>query len=338
MSRRVNPSIIGAFVLGAIALLVVAIGLFGSGRFESPKPRFICFFDDSVNGLNIGSPVKFKGVTVGKVTKVLLRAETQREDDNAVPVIVEIDEKLLSARGVNRQLEMFADNEIARQRGLRARLQQQSLITGMLFVEMDFYPGTTARLHKKDPTRGLREIPTLNSNFGELVKLVTATLEQVSQINFSATASKVDRILAQVETGVGVFDFKGINQGVLDVVASANGLLNDKEVRRVPGSLNETLASVRSFTQKLEGHADPLADEARKTATEVRNTLAQINRAAENLRLLAQPETGIRASLDETLRQIADAAYAVRSLANYLERRPNTLILGKPDAPPRVEK
>jgi paraquat-inducible protein B len=337
MSRRINPSVIGAFVLGGIALFVLAVALFGSGVFDSQKTRFICFFDDSVNGLDSGSAVKFKGVTIGKVAGVLLRAESQAAGDNAIPVIVEIDEKLLSAHGIGPHIAVLTEQAAATERGLRARLQQQSLITGMLFIELDFFPGTKPRFHKDPNAGGLREIPTLPSDFGALVKSLTRTLEQVSQINFAGLAQKTDRILAQLETGIAALDLKGINQGALDVAAAATALLADEQTRRLPANANATLDSIRDLSKKLGDTATklgdtatPLAGEVSQTAAEARRTLAEINRAVENLRILLSPETGIRSTLDDTLQSISAAAAAVRSLADQLSRRPEALLFGKP--------
>ncbi|MDR2982865.1 MAG: MlaD family protein [Puniceicoccales bacterium] len=119
MSKPANTSLIGIFVLGGLLLLIIFIGLFGSGQFNSKKVEFICFFEDSVNGLDIGSPVKFKGVTVGKVSRVLLRIEGQTLGDNAVPVVIEIDERALSSSGI---VEHFSDKKKCEdiiERGLR---------------------------------------------------------------------------------------------------------------------------------------------------------------------------------------------------------------------------
>ncbi|MDR2845284.1 MAG: MlaD family protein [Puniceicoccales bacterium] len=329
MSKPANTSLIGAFVLGGIILLIVGIGLFGAGRFGSPKASFICFFEDSVNGLDIGSPVKFKGVTIGKVAQVFLHTRNQNENDNAVPVVIEIDQNLLSSRGLMDHLENATMRDEALKKGLRARLQQQSLLTGMLYVDLDFYPKTEIKYHKQTTNDGLIEVPTVSSNHGTVIRAATQTMEQFGRIQFAAMGEKMDRILAQLEEGVGAVEFKKINQGVLSVTASANELLNDKQLRQVADNLNAALKAVRELSQSLDGQVAPLSQEVQKTADEARKTLAQIHLAAENLRLLTQPGTGLRGSLDETLQQVADAAAALRTLANYLERQPNVLITGK---------
>jgi paraquat-inducible protein B len=215
-------------------------------------------------------------------------------------------------------------------------LQQLSIITGMLYVEFDFYPNTPVKFHKKDPTRGPTEIPTTTSNLGTVVRAATATLEQISQIKFDVLVGKVNKILDQINAGIERIDFKGINQGVIDVTDSAQNLLKNDDVRQAASNLNAALKEFEKLSSTLSAQVDPVSTELHKTSAETRKTLERINQAAENLRLATQPGTGLRAELDETLRQIADAAQAIRTLSNYLERNPNAILTGK--AEPREDE
>ncbi|MDR2845273.1 MAG: MlaD family protein [Puniceicoccales bacterium] len=332
MSRNASTPLIGAFVLGAVLLVAITIGLFGAGTFSANKATFICYFEDSENGLETGAPVKCKGVTIGKVSRVLLHSRFQSDDDNAVPVVLEIDGNLLSARGVTEYFSGLADAPSAQEKSLRARLQQQSLLTGLLYIELDFNPGSPAKYHKKDPAAGPVEIPTLASNLGALVRAVTQTVEQLSHIQFAAMGEKADRILAQIENGFAAIDFKTLNKNLLELTANANALLNDPQTRKLSENLNATLASAQHFAVHLEGRVDPLAADIATTTAEARRTLEQLNRVAENLQKISHPQTGVSPQLNETLRQISSAADAVRTLAAYLERRPETLLRGKPAA------
>ena len=85
-----NPKIIGAFVSLMLGLIVAMVMYFGTANFLNRSTHFILFFDQSVNGLQIGSAVKFRGVPVGEVKRIMIRAEGQREDSTAIPVIIEI--------------------------------------------------------------------------------------------------------------------------------------------------------------------------------------------------------------------------------------------------------
>ncbi|MDR1497145.1 MAG: MlaD family protein [Puniceicoccales bacterium] len=335
MSRQVSNSLIGVFVLGGAALVVLCIGLFGAGRFNSQKTAYICYFEDSVNGLAVGSPVKFKGVSIGKVSRVLLHTPSQEESGNTVPVIIEIDERTPVTPELSALLRETSRNGRGAKRDLRARLQQQSIVTGLLYVELDFHPGSPARFCQKANNAGnTPELPTLPSNLGALVKATTRTLDQFSRIQFAEMGEKLNRVLTRLEMAVAAIDFKGINQGVLDVTAAANEILRDPEVRRLPANVNTSLQAVHNLAQKLESLAGPIADDTHKIAEDARAALAQINRAAANLRRLTQPGSSVHGSIDETLREVTDAARALRLLAESLERHPESLIGGKKERPP----
>src|SRR5262249_62254129 len=98
MNKKISPTLIGAFVVGALALLVVAIIAFGSGQLFRKTREFVLYFEGSVNGLHIGAPVKFKGVEIGSVKNILLQLNKDMAV-NEIPVIIEIDLKKLTSMG-----------------------------------------------------------------------------------------------------------------------------------------------------------------------------------------------------------------------------------------------
>ncbi|MGA0133814.1 MAG: MlaD family protein, partial [Opitutales bacterium] len=171
MRRSANVTLIGAFVAGGLVLFIVAMVLLGAGVFTDSKPGAVAYFEDSVSGLDIGAPIKFRGVSVGKVSQVLLRTPGQTPSDYSVPVVMEFTPDLLTRRGLDKALldrKGLADSVA---KGLRAKLQQQSVITGVLYVELDYFPDTPVKLH--DPKGDLPEVPTLPSNLGALTKAVS---------------------------------------------------------------------------------------------------------------------------------------------------------------------
>ena len=98
MNKKMSPAMIGAFVLGAVALIVIAILVFGSGRLFRQTRTFVLYFDSSVNGLRVGAPVKLKGVEIGSVKDIRLLVGQGTAGDE-IPVIIEIDLKKLTRRG-----------------------------------------------------------------------------------------------------------------------------------------------------------------------------------------------------------------------------------------------
>lgn len=327
MSHKSNHTLIGAFVIGAGVLLVTALLLFGGGRFNAKQTRLSLYFEDSINGLDIGSPVKFKGVTIGKVTQVLIRSENQEKADNAVPVIVELDNKLLERRGVIDELSRREGVAAGVGKGLRAKLQQLSFITGLLYVELDFYPEVPAKYHANDPT--VVEVPTAPSQIGTLVRTVQNTLEKLSRIDYAAIGKRVQSITERVDAGVAQIEFAKIGAGVTGVTDAAQDLLRDKNIKESAANLTAALTEFKKLSERLNGQVDPMSEELRKTTAQARETLARIEGAAENLRLVLQPGTGLRHELDAAVGEFGDAAKSVRQLAEFLERNPSALLSGK---------
>jgi paraquat-inducible protein B len=164
MGKKANPAVVGAFVLGAIALAVVGVLVFGSGKYFRTKVEAVMYFPGSVNGLSIGAPLKFKGVDIGTVSNIQLVLSAGTDGPTArIPVYVQLDpSKIISAGSDIRLPDPVARDELV-QRGLRAQLQSQSILTGLLFIQLDFFPDTPATYvlpQPSDPAE-IPKIPTV---------------------------------------------------------------------------------------------------------------------------------------------------------------------------------
>src|SRR2546422_11266348 len=111
MNKKVSPTLIGAFVLGAIGLVIAAVLLIGSGRLFDVPRDFILYFDGSVNGLRVGAPVKFKGVEIGAVKSILLQMGSDMSVQR-IPVIIRVDAEKITKRGG--QSAAITDPEVAK--------------------------------------------------------------------------------------------------------------------------------------------------------------------------------------------------------------------------------
>src|SRR5262245_17503760 len=144
MGKRINPAVVGVFVLGAIGLLVVAIMVWGSGRLFERTFQFVCYFRGSVNGLTVGAPVKFRGVQIGAVTDIRLRYAQERGEPR-IPVFIKVHPDLVRELGATEAADLERYRELLT-RGLRARLETQSLLTGVLYVNFDLEPESPLEL------------------------------------------------------------------------------------------------------------------------------------------------------------------------------------------------
>src|SRR5215467_11668653 len=146
MGKRVSPAVIGAFVISSFTILIVALIVVGAGKIFARPTRFICMFPGNLNGLKIGAPVKVRGVQIGEVSAIRLRLDASegelRPGFNGfrLPVIIDLDQTMLSERGAKTLSRSGAEDWI--KRGMRAQLQTESLLTGLLYIDLDLHKGT----------------------------------------------------------------------------------------------------------------------------------------------------------------------------------------------------
>jgi paraquat-inducible protein B len=164
MSKKANKTLIGAFVVGAVMLLIFSLIIFGSGRFFRRTNKYVLFFEDSVKGLSVGAPVTFGGVKIGTVKEIGLIYD-YATSFAFIPVIIETQPYLIKGAPIKRERDNF---QYLIKTGLRAQLDMQSFLTGQLAIALEFLPDKPVRLVGK--MKGYTEIPTVKSPFGELQK------------------------------------------------------------------------------------------------------------------------------------------------------------------------
>src|SRR6266850_800753 len=134
MSKKANPTSIGLFFVVGLALSVAALVIFSSRGLFHPQQKAILYFDATLKGLNPGAPVKFRGVTIGSVSEILIR-HNQASNDFSMPVVIAVDRKLAQSKS-DELLEVGNQAKLVEliQQGFRGRLDSESLVTGVLYV------------------------------------------------------------------------------------------------------------------------------------------------------------------------------------------------------------
>ena len=194
MSKPANKTLIGVFVLGGVVLVLVAVMLFGSGRFFKKTIAAVCYFEGSVGGLSVGAPVVFRGVKIGMVSEVALRYDAAKASV-LIPVYLEMEQSRLtkeaSPEEKRKEFQLLID------KGLRARLEMQSFVTGQLHVALDFYPDKPAKFMGADA--GDLEFPTVPTQIQELSKkLEELPLADIIR-KFDATMEGLTRVVNSPE-------------------------------------------------------------------------------------------------------------------------------------------
>lgn len=319
MSTDANKARIGAFVLGGLSLLILGILALGGKKFFSDNADYVLYFDGSVSGLSIGAPVVFRGVPMGNVTKITLVANS-RDEGVTIPVYISIAESNIVRIGTEGEISDAMREEIIRRmvrRGLRARLQMQSFITGQYRVELDFFPGTPARYHTSNHEQ---EIPTVPSPLDEFQKtLVRLPLESIAN-SLQSALEGVATLANSEDLKQAIVDLKGtlasahvMFKGMESLPTDAKGTF--EKLNNAAGTVDKQLPdAIFAFQLAMKSFA--------AAGAQMEDTLL----TAKNL--LGNDSRTVR-DLNQALKEFNATARAVRELANMLERSPEALLRGK---------
>jgi paraquat-inducible protein B len=321
MSRKANPTSIALFLIFGLFLAITGLVVFSSRSLFHPHQKEILYFDASLKGLNAGAPVKFRGVTIGTVVEVMIR-HNQFSNDFSMPVLVSLDKKL--AQSKSDELLQIGDktrlDRLIRQ-GFRARLDAESLVTGVLYVGLDIVPNAPPpTLHQLTPE--YQEIPTLPSDIQQL-------LANLAHVDVRGLSDKLNAFLARLDSSLGRLNFTEINAGVTNLLASANQVLTTPDLTNSLAALRLTLAQAGILLNHVDWRVDPLADSVTKTLSDGQKTLADLRVAVQNASDLIAPDSAFRPELIQALEQLGDAGRTVADLAELLKRNPNALLAGR---------
>ncbi|MEM8866731.1 MAG: MlaD family protein [Verrucomicrobiota bacterium] len=333
MSNQTNPRAIGIFVSVAIALLAVFVVYFGSVTFSQASTRYILFFDQSVNGLSIGSEVKFRGVPIGSVDKILLRVKGQSKWSNSIPVIIKIDHGKL-------QRELYDDvpDDVPRTteqmlaRGMVAKLSLESFITGLLFVEFSVEP--EGGYQSPDEIRtvgGLTEIPTLGTSLDEITADMAHVIAQVAAINLGELINNLDALFISTNMLIKGIDSYAITDAVVGAAAEVKELVSSAEIEATLVSVQEALKAFESTTDSFNLDTGPVGQMVEAWRKDFSTTLNGLDELVANANGMVAPDSNLRFEFEQSLRDLSQAAKSLKRLADYLETNPNAVITGRPE-------
>lgn len=339
MSKPVNPAIIGGFTVGAITLLVLALLIFGAGKeFNADKVRYVVFFESSLNGLEIGAPVKMQGVKIGQVTEISLQIDNKR-GILYKPVVLEVDRTTLSSTGGQALPKAVEYDELKANRdklvanGMRARLETQSLLTGLLYVDLNFYPNKPPMyigLQYKD----LLEVPGVPATTDELRSTAEEVAEKLRSLPLDEIVQDLAGSLREIKAILGSEDVKRSRVALADTLEELNKaskvlnnhlepMLKDSDATIV--STQALVKDTQAMVQELHRQMPAILDSTDKTLEAARSTMNQAQQSLQTMGNAVGPES----ALADALESVKYAARAIRDLGDYLERHPESLLSGK---------
>ena len=318
MSKQPSSLAIGLFVIGAIIIMMAAAVFISRGGFGGDREKALLVFDGNVKGLNIGAPVAFKGVQIGQVTGIELIVDT---DSYTVMMPVEVE---FSDRHIRKIGEHQDENSLEQliENGLRAQLQLQSLLTGLLYVQMDLHPNTEIRY--ADIETDLVQLPTIPTDLEKLAR----NLEEM--------------------------DLKSIIDNFHNALIELNGIVSNPALDEVPDNINLALKEIERLSAQLSSEVETaspglnrLIEHSDQAVQQFNSELPVLSQSAqasmEDLRSAAGSFEKTMDSLDYTLsdnsatlydvkraaRELAAAGRALQALAETLEKQPEALLRGR---------
>jgi paraquat-inducible protein B len=262
-----------------------------SSTFE-PTLQLLLLFDQSVRGLSKSAPVEYRGIEIGRVTNISFDYVPDR-DNQKVPVLVELDPRLLRANGAvtppEEELPLLGD---AVKKGLRATLKTGSLLTGAMYVDFDYYPAEEpVELGYKGD---FPVVPTISSGFAQLEVKLASILEKIDSLPLNDAVTQITSAAEEATT----------------TIAEARDTL--KEIEKAAAAAKTTLES-KDF-QELPG-------DVRKTLAELDKTVASFG-----------SDGNVQGDLLRTLDELRSALRSMESMTDTIKEKPNSLLFGKEDS------
>ena len=329
MKTKVRPAVVGAFVIGAFTLGIVALLAFGRVSFFSKPQRFVVYFDESIHGLDLGSPVKLQGVRIGRVVELNVRYEAA-SNRSVVGVVCELNRNMITdSKGAQIDVSDRAELQKLVDRGLRAHLGVLGLATGLLFVELDFVDP------RENPPRPLGfeprylVVPWIPSAISEFQSNLTDILNDVKKIDFAGISVEFKGVLTDTRKQLDGVDLKGAVAQWQRTGARFEALAESPEIAQTFANLNAAIADLRRVLADIDTQVGPMGKELAATLAQAKTALETFNATAGAAHRFIAAQSGLGDEATQTLEQLRSAAEAVQRLADFIERNPQALISGK---------
>ena len=352
--KKVDPRTIGIFVVGAILLIVVGLTFFGPGGLFTETRRYVIYFESSVKGLNVGSPVRFRGVRIGQVKEISIRVRPSDLEFH-IPVVIELDLKKIRAEGSEQGLFDTLKTSVQAEdpilpliaEGLRAQLQLDSLVTGQLFVNLDMVPASP--VSQVDLPSDYPQIPAISSSLAELTKtfeelpwqeLVDKLMQSADGVQRLFNSTHLHNTVEQLDTTTALLNelLTTLNNNIPPLLTRAEATL-DTSQRTLTGidatlaeafkEIDATLKSAKRTLDIIEQRVDPLAqsfDRGMDAFTEASN---KVTGAMNQVESLIADDSSLLSQFSITMQELNRTLRSLRYLTDEIERDPQILLRGR---------
>lgn len=332
MSRKVSPTLIGGFVVGAATLLAAGIALFGGAELFAKRQFYVSYFEEQTNGLRVGSNVLMNGVRVGHVTDIdLLLDEGTYEPLTRVTLEVFPDTLIIIRDGMpiaEAMREEVDYDEMIYDAGLRAQLGLESFVTGQLRIELEFRPDKAPELHADNS--GIPEIPTIPSSVQELLAKIRTFFDNFeSDVDIGEISARIGSILEGVDELVNSEDVRSSLQGIEEIINDADTQALGHSLREALDNVSVAATDASTLFSTAGDDLDSLAEALKPALSKLNSALDEAEQTLATAKVQLRGETEQMYQLQMTLTQVESAARALREFFDYMERNPEALLKGK---------
>ncbi len=306
MSKQASPALIGSFVLGGAALLVVFILIIVGDSFFKDERRYVIYFHGTIFGLNVGSNVMLRGVPIGYVSDIDVLADFEAMEFT-IPITITILPDSIRTIAEDKSMREQGDEDMERlvRRGLRATLASESMITGQLYIELDFHPDTA--IIYRGNNDDIPEIPSIPSGIQEVI-------------------AEAQQFFTDIQQNL---DIPKVMGDITSAIEGLEAIINNPNTQNMTGEINQTLVTVRSTLNTVDTVVADVGGDIAPAVT----ALIEALETAESVLTLAETQlsddSDIAYRLGTTLKEVEAAARAIRILADQLEQQPESVLKGK---------
>ncbi|BBM87875.1 MlaD family protein [Candidatus Uabimicrobium amorphum] len=310
---------IGLFTISGFILFAAMITMLGAGAALENSYYVETYFNESIQGLSIGAPVKYRGVQIGSVHDIDF-CQNRYTSENAeytgyVYIRIAIYPKLVGSDENAKESERQKRLQELIDRGMRTRLAQQG-ITGLAYIELDFFKHTKDKLGYDWKPKNIY-IPSTESTISQVSDSIVTTLEKIQNVDFESIASNVNRLIittnklvATVEKGVSDIDVEGARKDIQNLInrtsdvaveverfsARINEFLGDPELESVPKDVSRIVNNFAKMTADMQDFTKELQPIAKTLSESVNNSIQNFGKLGEEL-------TQLTKDIDDIVRQ-----------------------------------
>ncbi|QTN31354.1 MCE family protein [Akkermansiaceae bacterium] len=332
MSKKASSTMIGLFTLVGLLIVAAALVLLGAGKYFEKTHKVLLYFDKSVNGLQVGSDVRFGGVGIGRVSSISVIIDPAG-NRKIIPVVVELTAKdLKSVGGAGAGTLDFSTKAgvaMAVRQGLRAGMKQQSLVTGQLYIEFDIVPNVQGFTYAQPGEPEYPVVPTIPTEIDELISGITDGLKKINDLDLGGLIMEMRDVLKGAKEQIGGLDLKEMNENLTAITSDVREITSDGRIKESLANLDQALKDIREISAKGNENMEPLLADIREVAEKTKVSLDQIEKATAELSKVTDPRSPLLLDFQNLLHETEAASRTLRELSNDLKRNPGSLLRGK---------